>query len=78
MKKHENILVFYRKAPAYTPQMEQGKPYTWNSRRSGGAAGGIKQSTKTPIRNEGTRYPGSICASNRRGSYIRPRSQLRS
>lgn len=60
MKKHENILVFYRKAPAYTPQMEQGKPYTWNSRRSGGAAGGIKQSTKTPIRNEGTRYPGSI------------------
>jgi len=26
-KKHENILVFYKKQPTYNPQMEIGKPY---------------------------------------------------
>lgn len=60
MKKHENVLVFYRKPPVYTPQMEAGKPYKWNSRRSGGKAGGITQSRPTPIDNKGTRYPGSV------------------
>lgn len=60
MKKHENILVFYRKQPTYNPQMEAGKPYKWNSRRSGGQAGGIRQLRETPIDNKGTRYPGSV------------------
>ena len=27
MKKHENILVFYKKLPTYNPQMREGKPY---------------------------------------------------
>ena len=60
MKKHENILVFYNKKPTYNPQMRRGKPYKWNSKRSGGSAGGIKQSKETPIDNKGTRYPGSV------------------
>jgi len=60
MKRHEDILVFYRKQPTYNPQMEPGKPYKWNSRRSGGQAGGINQSRETPIDNTGTRYPSSI------------------
>jgi len=60
MKKHEDILVFYRNAPIYNPQMETGKPYKWNSKRSGGDAGGIGQIRETPIDNKGTRYPGSV------------------
>lgn len=60
MKKHENILVFSRGAGTYNPQMVAGKPYKWNSARSGGEAGGIKQSRETPIDNPGTRYPGSV------------------
>ena len=60
MKKHENVLVFYRKAPVYNPQMVEGTPYRWNSRRSGGEAGGVKQLRETPIDNTGTRYPSSI------------------
>jgi len=60
MKKHENILIFYNSKPTYNPQMRRGKPYKWNSKRSGGSAGGIKQSKETPIDNKGTRYPGSV------------------
>lgn len=60
MKKHEDILIFYKNAPIYNPQMETGKPYKWNAKRSGGEAGGISQTKETPIDNQGTRYPGSI------------------
>ena len=60
LKKHEDILVFYRKLPTYNPQMTTGKPYKWNSTRSGGEAGSITQSKETPIDNKGTRYPSSV------------------
>lgn len=60
MKTHENILVFYNKKPTYNPQMLKGKPYKWNSKRSGGDAGGIKQLKETPINNKGIRYPRSV------------------
>ena len=60
MKKHESILVFYRRKTTYNPQMGEGPAYTWNSNRSGGEAGGIKQLKSTPIDNTGTRYPGSV------------------
>jgi len=60
MKKHENILVFYKKQPIYNPQMEKGKPYQWNSKRSGGEASNIIQKKETPIDNKGTRFPSSI------------------
>jgi site-specific DNA-methyltransferase (adenine-specific) len=60
MKRHENVLIFYRRQPTYNPQMGQGKPYTWNSRRTGGEAGGIRQAHETPIDNKGTRYPTSV------------------
>ena len=60
MKKHEDILVFYRKLPTYNPQMVSGKAYKWNSTRSGGEAGSITQSKETPIDNKGTRYPSSV------------------
>jgi len=61
MKKHENVLIFCRKGGhTYHPQMEAGKPYKWNSRRTKGEAGGVGQDRDTPIDNEGTRYPGSV------------------
>jgi len=60
MKRHENVLVFYRRQPTYNPQLGEGKPYKWNSRRSGGEAGGIGQARDTPIDNKGTRYPSSV------------------
>lgn len=60
MKKHEDILVFYKNKPTYNPQMEEGKPYKWNAKRSGGEAGGISQKKETPIDNQGTRFPGSV------------------
>lgn len=60
MKKHENVLVFYGRSPVYNPQMVEGKPYKWNSCRTGGEAGGVKQQKATPIDNRGTRYPGSV------------------
>jgi site-specific DNA-methyltransferase (adenine-specific) len=60
MKRHENILVFSQARGTYNPQMVEGKPYKWNSTRSGGEAGGIAQGTATPIDNQGTRYPGSV------------------
>jgi len=60
MKCHEDVVVFYDKQPTYNPQMREGKPYKWNSKRSGGEAGSIKQTKETPIDNEGTRYPISV------------------
>ena len=60
MKKHENILIFCRKAPTYSPQMEPGRPYQWNSRRTGGTAGGIELEAAKPIDNCGERFPGSV------------------
>jgi site-specific DNA-methyltransferase (adenine-specific) len=60
MKRHENILIFYNKKPVYNPQMTEGKAYTWDSTRSKGEAGSVKQSKKTPINNTGTRYPTSV------------------
>jgi len=60
MKKHESVLVFYRRKPVYNPQMIEGKPYKWNSRRTRGEAGGVTQEIDTPIENAGTRYPGSV------------------
>jgi site-specific DNA-methyltransferase (adenine-specific) len=61
MKAHEDVLVFADAAGGvYNPQMTEGAPYKWNSRRSGGTAGGIRQSRSTPIDNKGTRYPKSV------------------
>jgi site-specific DNA-methyltransferase (adenine-specific) len=61
MKKHENILVFYRKQPVYNPQMQKGKPYKWSSIRTKGEAGGISEKQiNDPIDNKGTRYPSSV------------------
>lgn len=60
MRRYEDIMVFYRKQPTYHPQMSEGKPYKWNSKRSGGEASGIQYKEDHPIDNKGTRYPTNI------------------
>lgn len=59
MKKHEDILIFYRKTPTYNPQMIEGKPYVWDSKRSKGEAGGMAGASGR-IESDGMRYPSSI------------------
>lgn len=60
MRIYELISVFYKKQPIYNPQMREGKPYTWNSKRSGGEASNIQYAQDKAIINNGTRYPINI------------------
>lgn len=62
MKVHEDVCVFYRKQPAYNPQMTAGKPYTSGKGGSGEVTGSV---TKIQTQNGGTRYPRSIQAVKR-------------
>ena len=68
-KKHENILVFYKKQPTYNPQMEEGKPYKDKRTTRYKEKSKIEreiimdlmdQHIKKPIENKGTRYPGTV------------------
>jgi site-specific DNA-methyltransferase (adenine-specific) len=62
LKKHEDIVVFYRKQCTYNPQMEKGKPYV-DKRKSGNrnaSVGSDINVKRTPIENKGTRYPSSV------------------
>lgn len=62
MKKHENILVFYKKPPQYNPQMSYGKPYSEKKerKRSYGAFAREKTTSIKPTINKGTRYPSTV------------------
>lgn len=57
LKRHENILVFYKKLPKYHPQMTEGKAYT---AKSGKASANYGEQQSTITVNNGTRYPTSI------------------
>ena len=59
-KKHEDIVVFYKRQPTYNPQMEVGQPYTdkVRSRTMGVTSDAIPM--KKAIQNTGTRFPSSI------------------
>ena len=81
-KKHENILVFYKKQPTYNVQFESGTPYydkrTHRYKNGIGCeresiADVMKQGVKKPIQNEGKRYPSTIQKfSNGNNSNIHP------
>ena len=62
MKKHENILVFYKKPPQYNPQMSYGKPYSEKKERQRyyGAFAREKTTSIKPTINKGTRYPSTV------------------
>ena len=58
LKKHENILVFYKKLPTYNPQFTQGKPYT--TKRTGTPSIYRQDLVRTDTINNGFRYPTDI------------------
>lgn len=60
LKKTENILVFYEKAPAYFPQFEQGEPYTRNYRTNGLSTNYGKFERKPYAEYDGRRFPCNI------------------
>ncbi|HOX30906.1 MAG TPA: site-specific DNA-methyltransferase [Spirochaetales bacterium] len=59
LRRHESILVFYPRLPAYHPQFTAGRPYRY---RAGGekAAGVYKKTRVIGVNNPGRRYPTSI------------------
>ena len=61
LKNHENVCVFYRKAPTYNAQMTQGTPYSGFSSDSA-TIGEVYGSRKSKHRDnpEGTRYPKTV------------------
>lgn len=70
LKKHENILVFYKHLPTYNPQMREGfKPYSMESGK-----GSNNYGTYSSIHSEsdGKRYPIDIIKFNRDKSGLHP------
>ena len=61
-KKHENIIVFFKKQPTYNPQTEKGTPYI--DKRCNGTRNVVVGTEnifkRKPIKNEGFRYPSTI------------------
>ena len=66
LKKHENILVFYKKLPKYNPQFIEGKPYMITRQYNDNEIFG-KTGTRDGYvtKNEGKRYPVSVLRYNR-------------
>jgi site-specific DNA-methyltransferase (adenine-specific) len=58
MKKHENILIFYKKLPTYNPQFTKGKAYV--STCSSHSSNYGKQKDNITTINDGKRYPVDI------------------
>ena len=59
LKKHENILIFYKKLPVYNPQFTRGEPYSYKKTGISSENYGESEGTETIV-NEGKRYPVSI------------------
>lgn len=59
LKKHENILVFYKKSPTYNPQFTEGKPYTYQKKGISSDNYGSSNGTDLIV-NNGKRSPVSI------------------
>ena len=60
LKKSENILVFYQKAPVYNPQFTYGKPYNRTHARSGTSPNYGKFERQSSESSDGRRYPGNV------------------
>lgn len=70
LKSHENILVFYKKLPAYNPQMREGfKPYTTKKGHHGSNYGEDKGAITS---SNGTRYPITSLKFNRDKDKLHP------
>ena len=60
LKKTENILVFYQKAPAYFPQFTYGEPYSKVHARSGTSPNYGKFERQGSESSDGRRYPSNV------------------
>lgn len=60
LKKHENVLVFYKKHGVYNPQMTEGKPYKGFSSDTATIGEVYNKGRSFHRENKGTRYPTSI------------------
>ena len=74
-KRHESVLVFYKKQPVYNPQMRAGEPYVdkrKSRKQSKGTYGNININNTT-LTNTGTRYPKSVISfSNGKSGKMHP------
>ena len=59
LKKHENILVFYKKQPVYNPIYTEGKPYSYKKENISSSNYGMSNGTGLIV-NNGKRCPTSI------------------
>lgn len=59
LRKHEDILIFYKKQPQYNPQMSKGEPYNKGFRKDQltGSYGDFKT---VEVKSDGERYPTDV------------------
>jgi len=59
LRKHEDVCVFYKRAPIYNPQMSEGDPYDKGTRKDQltGSYGDFEPVT---VRSDGERYPTDV------------------
>ena len=56
LRKHEDVCVFYKKQPVYTPQMTEGAPYDKGFRKDQ-YSGSYGDFTTVHVKSDGKRYP---------------------
>ena len=59
LRKHEDICVFYQKAPTYNPQMSEGDPYDKGVRKDQ-LTGSYGDFDPAHVKSEGQRYPTDV------------------
>lgn len=59
LRKHEDICIFYKKQPSYTPQMIQGEPYDKGIRKNQ-LSGSYGDFSPVHVQSDGMRYPTDI------------------
>ena len=74
LKKHENVLIFYKKLPTYKPQFTEGEPYKIKRNKPSLESAYGKTGTKNNYLsvNEGKRYPVSIVEFGRDKAKLHP------
>ena len=59
LRKHEDICIFYKQQPHYTPQMSKGEPYDKGVRKKQ-MTGSYGEFNPAHIKSEGDRYPTDV------------------
>jgi len=59
LRKHEDICVFYKKQPLYTPQMSEGDPYNKGVRKNQ-LTGSYGDFNPIEVKSKGERYPTDV------------------